>query len=199
MDLDYSNDGEVKIMMINYLKGVLEDFPEAIVNSAATPAADHLFTIKPDGECKPLGEPKAMAFHHSVAQLLFASTRAIKDIQTTISFLTTRVSNPDEDDWEKLRRLMRYIKGTINLPLTLRAESLNVIKWWVNASLATHNDCQGHTGGTMSLGKGSITGVSKKQKINTRGAPSLGLLKGAARSCRLRARYARGSRIIGLL
>jgi hypothetical protein len=46
MDLEYSNDGEVKIMKINYLKGVLEDFPEAIVKSAATPAADHLFTIR---------------------------------------------------------------------------------------------------------------------------------------------------------
>jgi hypothetical protein len=54
MDLEYSNDGEVKITMINYLKGVLDDFPEAIVNTAATPAADHLFTIRPENECKPL-------------------------------------------------------------------------------------------------------------------------------------------------
>jgi hypothetical protein len=49
MDLDYSNDGEVKITMINYLKGFLEDFPEAIVKTAATPAAGHLFTIRPEG------------------------------------------------------------------------------------------------------------------------------------------------------
>jgi hypothetical protein len=111
--------------MINYLKGVLEDFPEAIVKSAATPAADHLFTIRPEGECKPLGEPDA--FHHSVEQLLFASTRSRKYIQTTIAFLTTRVKNPDEENWRKLRRLMRYIKGTINLPLIMRADSRNVI------------------------------------------------------------------------
>jgi hypothetical protein len=107
MDLDYSNDGEVKITMINYLKGVLDDFPEAIVSTAATPAADHLFTIRPKNECKPLNESEAMEFHHSVAQLLFASARARKDIHTTIAFLTMRVRNPDEDDWGKLRRLMR--------------------------------------------------------------------------------------------
>jgi hypothetical protein len=145
MDLDYSNDGEVKITMINYLKGVLEDFPEAIVKTAVTPAANHLFTIRPEGECKPLDESEAMAFHHYVAQLLFASTRARKDIQTTIAFLSTRVRNPDANDWEKLRRLMRYIKGTINLPLILRVDGLNVIKWCVNASFATHNECRGHT------------------------------------------------------
>jgi hypothetical protein len=110
MDLDYSNDEEVKITMINYLKGILENFPEAIVKRAATPAADHIFTIRPEGECKTLDEPEAVVFHHSVAQLMFASTRARKDIHTTIAFLTTRVRNPDEDDWGKLRRLMRYIK-----------------------------------------------------------------------------------------
>jgi hypothetical protein len=168
MDLDYSNDGEVKITMINYLKGVLEDFPEVIVKSTSMPAADHLFTIRPEGECKPLGGPEEMAFHHSVAQLMFASTRVRKDIHTTIAFLTTRVRNPDEDDWGKLRRLMRYIKGKINLPLIMREDSLNVIKWWVNDSFATHDNFQGHTGGTVPLGKGSITRVSKKQKINTR-------------------------------
>jgi hypothetical protein len=81
-----------------------------------------------------------MAFHHSVAQLLFASTRARKDIHTTIYFLTTRVRNSDEDDWGKLRRLMRYIKGKINLPLVLRADSISVIKWWVDASFAAHDD-----------------------------------------------------------
>jgi hypothetical protein len=47
MDWKYSNGGEVKITMINYLKGVLEYLPDAIVKSAATPASDHLFTIRP--------------------------------------------------------------------------------------------------------------------------------------------------------
>jgi hypothetical protein len=45
---------------------------------------------------------------------------------------------------------------------------LNIVKWWVDASFATHKDCRGHTGATMSLGCGSVIGISKKQKINTR-------------------------------
>jgi hypothetical protein len=61
-----------------------------------------------------------------------------------------------------------YVKSTINMPLTLRAHSLKIIKWWVDASFATHGDPRGHTGATMLLGKGSIMGMSKKQKINTR-------------------------------
>jgi hypothetical protein len=154
--------------MIDYLKGVIQDFPEEITGRATSPAADHLFTIRSEKDSKPLEEERAIAFHHSVAQILFTTTSSRKDIQTSVAFLTTRVGRPDEDDWQKLKRVIRYIKGTIYLPLILRADRLNIIKWWVDASFATHDDCRGHTGAPMSLGKGPIIGMSKKQKINTR-------------------------------
>ena len=146
--------------MFGYLKKTLEDFPEAINSTASTPAADHLFTVRPDGDRTVLDEERAQAFHHAVAQMLFACTRARKDIQTAVAFLTTRVREPDEDDWGKLKSLLRYVKGTLSLPLILRADSLNIVKWWVDASFAVHGDCRGHTGATMSLGKGSVTGIS---------------------------------------
>jgi hypothetical protein len=168
MDLDYSVPGEVRVTMVDYLKRVITEFLEVITGGATSPAAEILFTVRPEGECEPLEEKRVIAFHHCVAQLLFASARARKYIQSGVAFLTTRVRNPDEDDWSKLKRLLRYIRCTIHLPLILRADSLNVIKWWVDASFATHDNCRGHTGATMSLGRGSIIGMSKKQKINTR-------------------------------
>jgi hypothetical protein len=84
-----------------------------------------------------------------------------------VSFLTTRVKQPDEDDWNKLKRLLKYTRRTIYMHLILRADSLSIIKWWVDASYATHGDCRGHTGAMMSLKRGSIIGMSKKQKLNT--------------------------------
>jgi hypothetical protein len=84
-----------------------------------------------------------------------------------VAFLTTWVKSPDEDNCIKLKRLLKYSRGTIYMPLVLSADSLNIVKWWVDASYATHGDCRGHTGATMSMGAGSITGISKKQKINT--------------------------------
>ena len=60
---------------------------------------------------------------------------------------------PDEDDWKKLRRFIGYLKRTIKLPLILRADGVNALKWWVDASYAAHDDMRGHTGGTMSTGK----------------------------------------------
>jgi hypothetical protein len=99
MTLDYATKGEVKVTMVDYLKGVLNDFQEVIEGHAQTSAADNLFTVRPDDERTTLDEERARAFHHSVAQLLFASSRARKDIQLAVSFLTTRVKEPDEDNW----------------------------------------------------------------------------------------------------
>jgi hypothetical protein len=156
------------ITMIPYLKGVINDFPEVITGRATSPASEHLFMIREDTERVLLEEARAIDFHHTVAQLLFACPRARKDIQTAVAFLTTRVRSRDEDDCLKLKRVSRYISSTIYLPLILRADNLNVIKWWVDASFATHENYRGQPGGTMSLGKGSMTSMSKKQKINTR-------------------------------
>jgi len=54
------------------------------------------------------------------------------------------------------------------MPLTLEADSLQLTKWWVDASFAVHMDMKSHTGGALSLGKGVIFGTSTCQKINTR-------------------------------
>jgi hypothetical protein len=43
-----------------------------------------------------------------------------------------------------------------------------MIQWWVDASFATRGECKGHTGAMTLLERGSMTEVSKKQKINSR-------------------------------
>jgi hypothetical protein len=76
------------------------DFPEVIEDGTTpTPASEHLLDVRPDQERTLLNEEQTWAFHHTLAQLLFASTRSRKDIQKDVSFLTTRIKQPDEDDW----------------------------------------------------------------------------------------------------
>ena len=114
-----------------------------------------------------------------MAQLLLTGIRCRKDAQTAIAFLTTRVRNPDKDNWKKLRRLLGYFKRTIKLPLFLRADGVNVLKWLVDASYAAHDDMWGHTRVTMSMGKdrrGSIISISKKQNIKTKSSTEAELI-----------------------
>ena len=84
--------------MTPYLLEILRDFPELLGNTATSPAADHLFKVRSDKEARLLPEEQAISFHYFVAQLLFMSSRAHRDIQTAVAFLTTRVKAPNEYD-----------------------------------------------------------------------------------------------------
>jgi len=112
VDMEFCDDGALEVSMIKYLKNVIEEFPEVIKGRAATPAHEKLFVIRDEKDAKLLDEERALAFHHMVAQLLFMATRARRDIQTAVAFLTTRGKNPDEDDWGKLKRVLKYLNGT---------------------------------------------------------------------------------------
>jgi hypothetical protein len=64
--------------------------------------------------------------------------------------------------------LMKYLNGTRDDKLILSADKLNVVKWYVDTSFAVHPDFKSHTGGVLTLGRGALTSLSKKQKLNTR-------------------------------
>ena len=166
MWLDYSLDGKVQVQMYDYIDNMLAALPEDMGGTVTSPAANHLFTVNDAG--KKLTRGQAEMFHHNVAKLLFLCKRARPDIQTAVAFLTTRVTAPDEDDYKKLARVMRYLRGTKTMPLTLEADNLQLVKWWIDGAFAIHRDMRSHTGGALSLGKGVITGVSTRQKLTTR-------------------------------
>jgi hypothetical protein len=145
MIFNFSPKGKVIVTMMEYVKNIINDFPEEIVGTKTSPAADHLFTVRDLSLVKVLPEEQAMAFHRTTAQLLFLSVRAQRDIQPATDFLTTRVRLLDEDNWGK-------VKGTLHMPLILLADSLMLSRWWVDAVYTVHDDCRGHTGAGMSFG-----------------------------------------------
>jgi hypothetical protein len=166
MTLDYSEPGSVKVNMIDYVQKVLEEMPKEMDGTATSPAGDYLFKIVEGIEL--LDEATSEFFHATVAKLLFLCKRGRPDIQTAIAFLCTRVQHPTKHDHNKLARVIKYLRGTCKLVLCLSADNLNIIKWWVDASYAVHNDMRSHTGGTMSMGTGAVYSTSKKQKLNTK-------------------------------
>ena len=153
MQLDFSVAGQVKITMFDYIQEMLEDFhkfdPSKTIS--CTTAADHIFKVRDDQP--KFDEYKAQIFHTFTAKVLLATKQARPDIHAYVAFLTTRVICPDDDDWKKLIRMMRYLRGTKELPLILSAESTNIVKWWVDGSYGIHPDVRSQTGGAASLGK----------------------------------------------
>jgi hypothetical protein len=67
-----------------------------------------------------------------------------------------------------LNRLLKYINGSRQDKLTLSANNLHVIKWYVDCAFAVHPDFKSHTGGNMTYGRRSPISMSRKQKLKTR-------------------------------
>jgi hypothetical protein len=178
MTIDYSLPGKVKFTMVDYVINMLNELPVDMAGEAPTPAPSHLFKINlNDGKLLDDKKGDHDVSPYNVAKLLFLCKRARPDIQTAVAFLSTRVKGPaDEDDYKKLCRVMKYLHGTVNMPLTLEADKAHIVKWWVDASYPVHPDMKSHTGGAMTLVKGASYGSSTRQKLNTKSSTEAELI-----------------------
>ena len=170
MTLDYTVPGKFRVDMVDYVAAMLDEFPMEFkrTDRVTTPATENLFDQHQKGSKKALDKSKSECFHTTVAKGLFVSKRARPDIQLTVSHLCTRVKQPTVSDWDKLVRMMKYLNGTRRKVLTLSADNLRIIKWYVDASFAVHDDYKSHTGAVMTFGNGAVQSISRKQKLNTK-------------------------------
>ena len=180
MTLDFSTNHQVKMSMTDYVNEIVEawdkaelavsdGFIEAKVRKSrnrTSAAPENLFKI--DEDAAKLPKEQATKFHNIVAKALYISKRARPYASVAIAFLSTRVREPDVDDWKKLKHLVDYLRATKDMPLILGADNTGVMEWFVDASFAVHPNMRGHTGGGLTLGRGFPIVGSTKQKLNTR-------------------------------
>eukprot|EP00980_Cylindrotheca_fusiformis_P015741 scaffold4554_cov56-Cylindrotheca_fusiformis.AAC.1 len=167
MTFDFTCKGKLKVRMDDYVKNMIDDFSVKLKSTdvSLTPATNNLF--EKDDKNK-LDKKRADEFHGVVAKGLFLAKRARGDIHQVILVLCSRVRDPDEKEWMKLVRLIRYLNGTRRKHLTLSIDDLRIVKWYVDASFAVHPDFRSHTGAVMTWGDGAVQTVSRRQKLNTR-------------------------------
>ena len=163
MIFDFTIPGTLEIDMSDYIQVILQDTPANLRGTSTVPAAKHLFTTRPNAPN--LNPQEQELFHHLTMQLMYLSQRGRPDIRTAVAFLSSRVSNPNHDDYMKLGKVIKYLESTMQLTLQLQVDKSNLLQWWVDAAYATHPDMKGQTGATLTMGHGSIYSNSLKQKL----------------------------------
>lgn len=102
---------------------MLKGLPEDLNGTSTSLAAEHLFWNR--NNAVKLTNEEAKMLHRVTAQLLFACKQGRPDIQTAISFLCTSVKPPDQVDYKKLAREIKYIHRTTFMCLTMEAKHLD--------------------------------------------------------------------------
>lgn len=161
------NDGKKRngfsITMPSFLESAL--FESRITGTAKTPSTSELFSI--NQKLQPVGSPTV--FLSKVMKLMYLAKKVRPDILLPCSFLASRAKTPTIEDWNKLRRVYRYLNGTRGLPTVIAPDSSR-INAYADASYNVHVDGKGQSG--RIIGVGSLGGPallkSVKQNIVTR-------------------------------
>ena len=153
-----------EITMRGYLEEAISESGLSITKTAATLATKDLFET--DNSAAKLTKPNGNTFHSVVAKLLFVATQARMDLLLAVGFLTTRVSRSSQQDMGKLKRVLEYVNGTLDVEYVVGADNVGRMWTWVDAAYAVHPEMRSHTGGVISFGRGGLVCKSSKQKIN---------------------------------
>ena len=89
-----------------------------MIGEPVTSAGAHLFQVNEE-EPIYLDDKAAVQLHHIVVRLFFLCKRARPYLKTTVALLCTIVQKPDTDDYNKLSRILKYLRTTAVLPLIL--------------------------------------------------------------------------------
>ena len=174
MVLQFTADGKVIIDMTRYVEKMVEDFPDKLRDGINLPWTERLFKV--DDHSPKLDADRAKTMYTFVMKAMFVCKRGRPDIQPAVAFLATRVKGPTDQDYKKLIRMMEFMKHTQKDVLTLEADDVQSNEWWVDASFAVHPDYKSHTGAIHTLGKGAISSISTKQKVNSRSSTEAELI-----------------------
>jgi hypothetical protein len=105
-----------------------------------------------------LDKKGAEAYHSEVARLLYLAKHTRLDILTAVSYLASRVASPTTRDWQKLMRVLGYLKHTKELKVKFSAECDAPL------TACVHETGHSRTGVLLMLGGAAIGGWSAKQK-----------------------------------
>ena len=144
------------------LSKILENTKQS-VDSPAT-----LNILQTNADSQRLNDTHKEKFHSTVARLLYVAKRTRPDILFAVNYLCTRVLNPTMEDYLKLVRVLRYLYGTSDQELVLSMENTKndelIMESYIDASYGVHADSKSHSGMIVTLGQGTILGMSTKQK-----------------------------------
>ena len=156
-------EGILTIDQSSYVQNVLKRFGMDNCNPVSTPLepGKH-FTKTPENE----EGVDTQQFQALVGSLIYASIATRPDISHSVAILSRHMSKPSKDHWGGAKRVLRYLKGTINLGLTFKRSSDFQLVGYSDADWAGDVDSRKSTSGYIfKIGDCMISWKSQKQSI----------------------------------
>jgi hypothetical protein len=129
-------------------------------------------------------------------QSLFLANSTRPDIAFTVNRLASYTANPSLQHFAAVKRILRYLAGTVDLGITYSKNSNNITDnsfyGFADAAFANHDDHKSTSGYVFLASGGAITWKSKKQTtiaLSSTEAEYVALSEAAREACWLRNLY----------
>jgi len=157
----------ISLSQPGYIESILEQFGMSECNPAHTPMEENqrLSTkMSPDTPEQRSGM-KAYPYRELIGKLLYLAIATRPDIAYTIGVLCRFVKNPGMAHWLAAKRVLRYLKGTVNTKLVYsQPSSSDLFTTYSDADLSGNPDNSRSTGGfAICVGGGATQWGSRLQ------------------------------------
>lgn len=127
-----------------YAQDILHQASMSDCNPMSTPLSLQLDDLNPE----PFPEP---TYFQNLAGKLQYLTITRPDIQFAVNFVCQRMHSPTVSDFNLLKRILRYIKGTINMGLHIRKDNKLVLHAYCDSDYAGCKDTGRSTSGFCTM------------------------------------------------
>jgi len=169
LEITYQQDiGHLKISQSKYINSLLSKFKMESCNPVTTPMETGIKLTKDDSPTTQEEQNKMKNFPYKtlVGSLLHLSLNTRPDISFSTSIVAQYLANPGLQHWHSVKRILRYLKGTISFGLLYKRSQIPLIlRGFADANWAGNiDDRQSTSGYCFSLGNCLISWASRKQR-----------------------------------
>ncbi|XP_054830393.1 uncharacterized protein LOC129326256 [Eublepharis macularius] len=160
MQLYREEDGSFFINQEQKIKDLISFMNMEDAYAVATPMEPSYVKDQDDPEKLPTDNK----YHVAIGKLLYVSTLTRPDISAAMGLLCRKSSAPTFKDWNAVKRLVRYLKGTAHFKLKLPANSKLKLIVYTDTNKGEALNTRLTSEHTFFYGNGMISWTSQKQE-----------------------------------
>ncbi|XP_044765422.1 secreted RxLR effector protein 161-like [Coccinella septempunctata] len=127
------------------------------------PVRTPMVSVNYSGDVSETNKNKTHPYRQAIGSLLYLSNGTRPDITYAVNVLSRKQVNFDLNDWVQVKRVFRYLKGTLDYGLKYKSEK-NDLECYVDASLGMNDEAGKSTSGLVIMLFGDVIyWRSKKQ------------------------------------
>ena len=150
----------IRLNQSRYLVKILEKYGLTEANSVSAPADPNVKLLKDDGCSKKVD---SLRYQSMVGSLLHAARATRPDIAQAVGVVSRFNAEPTEAHLTAVKRIFRYLKGTVNLSLQYQARGGALIGYADSDWASDLDNRHSTTGNVFLMSGGAVSWISQKQ------------------------------------